>query len=192
MRRLLLVLPLVVALPGCSGGGSESKPVTLPPLKAAPSTSATPSPTVAPVKKPAKADEPSREGAETFAKYWVAVVNRSYATLDSHELRKLGTNRCQTCRNYLQSLRKSADAGEVYEGGRFEILSAIAPPISGDKARVLLDYKAPELIVRDGTGRVVHKAPATKRATLVFDLVRVRDSWRAEEVASFEPTDSNA
>lgn len=74
---------------------------------------------MAPVKKPAKADAPTAEGAEAFARYWVEVVNHAYATFDTAELQRLGTDECETCRNYVKSLRESAADGEVYEGGRY-------------------------------------------------------------------------
>ena len=188
MRRLLLVLPLVVALPGCSGGGSESKPVTLPPLTAAPSTSATPSPSVAPVKKPAEADEPSREGAEAFALHWIAALNQAYDTLDPGPLEHISAPSCRTCRNYAASLRASAAAGERYEGGRHTVKQVDVAPTLGRSARVLLDYEATKLTVIGPSGEVVDTVSADRDATLVFDLERFRKSWRAAEVARYEPS----
>lgn len=183
MRRLLIVLPLVLGAAGCSGGGSDSKPVTLPPLTAAPTTSAPPSPTVKPVKKPAKADEPTAEGAEAFARYWIEVVNNAHVRVDPTELRRISTATCQTCTAYAKSLDRARKEGRRYAGGFVEVKQAVATNATRSAAKVLVDYDVPPLQILNSAGAVLRTVPAESDVTLRFDLVHRGDRWVADEVA---------
>lgn len=187
MRRLLLVLPLVLALAGCSGGGSDTKPVTLPPLTAAPSMNATPSPTVAPVKKPPKADEPTAEGAEAFARYWFAELSHAFAAMDSASLAALSSPRCDTCHAYVLAVQRAEEAGHRFEGARFKLRSVAAPPLAGSvrtgaSADVVVDYDVSAVAEVDASGAEVREERSYKGVTVRITLVRTRSAWLVREV----------
>ncbi len=95
------------------------------------------------------ADAPTAEGAEAFARYWIDVLNVAFATLDPGQLQAMSEPTCKTCSNYAGSLRASARDGEVYEGGRYRVLSVVSAPVAGRSARVLLTYSTPNLVVRN-------------------------------------------
>ena len=187
VRRLLLVLPLVVALSGCSGGGAESKPVTLPPLTAVPSTSATPSPTVAPVKKPVEADEPTAEGAEAFALFWFAQLSRAFASMDTASLAAVSSRDCATCDAYIQTIQRAKEAGNYYEGAQFKIRSAAAPPLgevgrATASADVVVDYDVSAATELNASGAKVREERSHKGVTVRMTLERKGSRWLVREV----------
>ncbi len=153
-----------------------------------PTTTTTPTPSVrpaSPVAKADRADAPTADGAEAFARYWIDVVNSAYVTLDTKQLREISSPSCQTCRNYIKSLGESAQLEETYEGGQYRVRSAAATPPVGRASRVLVSYSAPRLVVRNKAGKVVDTERAEKRGTLVIDLSRHGSSWLVKEAARY-------
>ncbi len=135
------------------------------------------------------ADAPTAEGAEAFARYWIDVLNVAFATLDPGQLQAMSEPTCKTCSNYAGSLRASARDGEVYEGGRYRVLSVVSAPVAGRSARVLLTYSTPKLVVRNRAGDVIDTVPRSKRSTLVIDLLRRDEGWRVKEAARYADSD---
>lgn len=184
MMRRLAGFGLLVVVTGCSGTSPAAGPGTLPPVAATVAPTPTPpvSPSAMPVEKPALADEATEAGAEAFARYWMAVRNEAYQTLDPTELARISASSCVTCTSYATSMRRGASAGERWEGGIATVIGVAAPPIANRTTRVLVDYGTTRFVAYDKQGQVLAEQPARKRATLEISVERSGQAWRVREV----------
>ena len=182
-------------LTGCGGGEPAAAPVALPPVSGTvppavpdstgpsvsslPSNSATDEPTAAqspasPVADPAD--------AAALARLWIDALNEAQATLDGEAIAKISAPSCQTCARIVESLKQVSAAGERYDGGAIEVLSAVAPEAVAGTSDVLMDYRAPEVRVLSRDGRVIRTIPATERGTFVLNIRRAGDTYLVDEV----------
>ena len=184
MKRALLVLTALVGLAGCSGSDPAVTPTALPPLSpAVASPTVSPPPSAVPVvTKPPEADAATAAGAEAFARYWMAVADQAFATLDSAPLDRISGHQCATCQSYIESIERSSGNRERYDGGRIAVEDAAATPLSGRSAVVLLTYDVTELRVYDERGALIDTVPAKKRVALNFTLQRTGSGWIAKQL----------
>jgi len=134
------------------------------------------------VTKPPAADKATAAGAEAFARYWMAVANQAFATLDSSALATISGPACATCESYIQSIKRSNRDGERYDGGEISVKYAAATPLSGTTATVLLVYAVTELRVYDDRGALIDTVPAKQRVALNFTLQRTSTAWIAKQL----------
>lgn len=184
MMRRLAGFGLLVVVTGCSGTSPAAGPGTLPPVSATVGSTPTPpaSPLVAPVEKPALADEATEAGAEAFARYWMDVLNEAYVTLDPTELARISAPDCRTCTAYTTSMRRGAAVGERWEGGLNSVIGAAAPPIVRGETDVLVDYSSTTFTAKDRNGKVLERQKAEARSTMQITVKRIRGEWLVREV----------
>ena len=192
---LMALLSTLGAVSGCSGAPSASP--TLSPL---PTASSTPtgsptasSPTTAAstsVTSPATAgsgapplDTPfTREGAESFARYWFAEFDRAYAQLDPSIIAAISTPTCVSCQAYLRDLRDTKAAGQSYQQGERALLFVVSALFEGNSTSVLVTFATKELLVVDASGVVIQRLPAEPKVVVDVDLSRRGTSWVVREV----------
>lgn len=196
MRRSAAVLVLASALlAGCSDS-SDTAPGSLPPATgsteaglsspaAAPAArepnEPSPRASLPPVVRPPEADEPTAEGAAAFARYWYAELDRAYDLLDSRRIQALSHRQCQVCQRYIEDIDLAAREGEVYRGGGFQVLSAVAPALQNTSTVVLLRYSSPPLVVSDRDGHVVSRSAHRSSVTSQLLVSRQGEGWRVRE-----------
>ncbi|MGH8861583.1 MAG: DUF6318 family protein [Jatrophihabitantaceae bacterium] len=122
-------------LAGCTSGRGSPTPPTSTPVtsrSSSPTTSAatSPTPTVAttgpnvrPGEKPpvlsARARQNTPQGADEYARYWIATLDWAYATTDSTLARTVYANSCTGCARFLRdSIDKIRRKGQSFRGGR--------------------------------------------------------------------------
>lgn len=182
-----------IVLSGC-GGGSSSGPatstVTVIPTREgptpSPSPSASPSPTL-----PAVARQPTRAGAQAFARYFFAAFNYSLWTRDASSVRAVSDSRCVYCNSIVSAVDSMREKSLRVEGGRLEVPTAVAAP--GDPTDRLLV----NLLVNQEPGRtlsesgdVVSRSLGTKNGR-VDAAVRWRDGrWILLDAHILKPGES--
>ena len=192
---LMALLSTLGAVSGCSGAPSASP--TLSPLPTASSTptgsptasspttaastSATPPATAGSGAPPP--DTPfTREGAESFARYWFAEFDRAYAQLDPSIIAAISTNECVSCKAFQRDLRQTKAAGQTYRGGEGLLKDVVSAPLNGQSAIVLVVYATKELQVVDSSRLVVQSLPAQGKIVVNIDLRWRQTSWVVAEV----------
>lgn len=127
-----------VALPtfsllGCSGDPEPTIANEATNTNSAPSTAATPSPSIpAP---PESADKATAAGAEAFVSFYWDVVTYAQSSGDVSLLKDLALPSCAACSSGLQSIEKTYKAGGKISGGETTVSSATATPFSAGPAR---------------------------------------------------------
>ena len=134
------------------------------------------------VTKPPEADKATAAGAEAFARYWIAVADEAFATLNSSSLAKISGPKCATCQSYIESIERSSRNRERYAGGQISVKEAAATPLSGATAVVLLVYDVTELRVYDERDALIDTVPAKERVSLNFTLRRRGSTWIAKQL----------
>lgn len=167
--------PLPTASSTPTGSPTASSPTT------AASTSATP-PAAAGSGAPPPDTPFTREGAESFARYWFAEFDRAYAQLDPSIIKNISTADCMSCLAYQTNLNQSKAAGRSYRGGETLLRYVVSAPLADDKAIVLVNYEAKELLVVDASGQIVKRLPADAKVVVNIDLRRSSSSWLVAEV----------
>ena len=183
MRRFVLAVALSALLAGCGAARPTSSPASLPPVSAAgPSApTAAPTPTSA-LPPPPPVGDASAESATAFGRYWVDVVNDAIKRGDPNGILAISALDCQTCANYVTSLRAATKANQSYRGGSITIRDAAAPEIENNETLVSLSVRAASAEVLDASGQVVRSIPAVEDDTLYVTLRRADNSWIVVEV----------
>ena len=207
-RRLRMAFVSVVAaaalmLAGCNTGGTPSGPDTTPPTA---TESATPSPTPTPTPsasyKPADASgraqnvpvpvlpevakTETKEGAETFAKYWFSVVSYSYETGEVADFESLEPPSCAACQKVKEVIKNWHSDGRWLVGGKLSTPVASTTFIKDQDGRYQVAvqvHQEPLSYMRaDGTvARTDTQAP--DQGNLLF-LAYENGAWSAVELGS--------
>jgi hypothetical protein len=136
------LVPLLVALAACSGGSSAGAP---PSVTSAPATSAatsapvtlsvssgttasSPTASVGLPALPEAAKHPTREGAEAFFTYFLALYTASYASLNADELEAISLPSCKFCFSAVSDIREAKKAGNRPVGGEVKPIVVVAAP----------------------------------------------------------------
>jgi hypothetical protein len=154
----------IAVLAGCSDGGTANQ--TLPPTSTtAAETSATHGPSDLPM--PRSAQQRTAEGFNSFTDYYIRLINRLQANLDSQYLREFSRN-CETCDRLATDADSDASRNYRYSGGTL-VITAIAPPSlteEGAEVAFTLDQAAYSVLTASGepveglTGDAVTGLPA--------------------------------
>ncbi|WP_426564299.1 DUF6318 family protein [Angustibacter sp. McL0619] len=128
----------VTLLAGCSdddpqGGASQlhtptTGPSTSPASTASPTT--TTSVEAAYARVPTAARAHTYAGAQAFAEFYVAQINRAWTTPDPEALRSYGTSTCLSCDNYVRTAASMKSDGERYDGDAVKLTAAAWLPES--------------------------------------------------------------
>jgi hypothetical protein len=181
MRALALALAATGALAACGGssGGARTLPAVTSSPAASPSATA---PAVAAV--PAEATAATSAGAEAFAKFFYAQVQRAFEAKDPEIVRVLGAPGCGACDAYVASITKLRDNNERVEGYALTVFDAIAPAVTGPRARVDVSWTAPVVKRLDANGKVIRTEGPFRRVNEQVELLRSGDQWRVQAIKS--------
>lgn len=171
MRRAAVVSLSVLALVGCSAAGEGEPPGTVPSL----SPAATPTASVPPLPAAAQGDGP--EAASEFAKYYLSLVTRAFATGDSTALLSLSDDGCEGCRALAAAVDELAAQGRRAEGGDYAFTSAVAPGSENQDYIVLIDYSREATKIRDSQGAVVAEEPPVSGRSSQMRVVKEGGRW---------------
>ena len=166
----MLALPLVLV--GCTSDDGK-KPTVLPSLAPpAASPSAVPVPSV-----PPEASAETAQGASAFVRYYLDVVNRSFATGEAAPVQALSMSDCAGCRNLIQAISAPTTANERVEGGDYKVLEVASTPASPQVMSSLVTYSLTEVRVVDAVGTLVRSTPARPPVAANMTLQRTNGSW---------------
>jgi hypothetical protein len=168
---------VAVGLVGCSGastGAPRTSTVTV-----TPTASATPSPSVSPSPAlPAAAQQPTRAGAQAFARYFFAVYNYAFWTADPAPLKAISDKDCVFCASSIDAVRAIQQEQDVAQGGRIEVLVAVAAP--GDpQERLLVNMSLYQESGRtlSRQGQVVDTTPERRNGRVDLVVRWVGERW---------------
>jgi hypothetical protein len=182
MRALALALVATASLAAC-GGSSGNSPRTLPAVTASPSLSPAAAPTPE-ADVPAEAQPATSAGAEAFAKFFYAEVQRAFESKDPEIVRALGAPGCGACDAYVASITKLRDNNERVEGYALKVFQAVAPQVTGPTARVDVSWTAPIVKRLDANGKVIHAEGPFRRVNEEVGLLRSDDHWLVQSIKS--------
>jgi hypothetical protein len=153
-------VPLALVLPGCSSGSSGTLPTSV-----KPSTAVTSAPsTMPPPTLPAEARQATRAGASAFFRYFWAVYNHAYASMDTTLLRSISDSTCKSCLQVADEVDMTKRNGERVTGGVVTVAVAVAAdgkPAQGMLVNGLVE-QTPSTVL-SSTGRVISTAPANNK-----------------------------
>lgn len=186
----VLVVAGALVLAGCSGG-APADPGTASPSaseSASPSASATPTPTPSAVYKPADATGPAqnvpvpvlpevaktetKEGLESFARYWFELLSYGYETGDTNELAALSGPDCTFCHGLVDNIEEAWSESRWISGGQIETPAVTGDLTTGAAPKVTLQVIQKELVIRNSDGSPYQDPTAAtnsgSQATAVF------------------------
>jgi len=167
-RTAVGVLACALLLAGCAAEHEAS--TTLPPVSdaaAATSSSAAALPAVGPADFPVpmEARQHTPTGALAFTRYYIELMNRQAATLDSQPLRDL-SRKCETCEDLAQSYEETKAAGHHFRGGEITVVSMGGGLVhEGTSQTSFLLAESPTTIVDSSGAPVEVRSSAGKRLT---------------------------
>jgi len=191
VRVGVVAVAVVFAVAGCSAGEAPSAalpsgsapPQSSSPPSNPPSTAATaPPPTAPPL--PAAATQDTPAGAQSFARYWLSVLDYATTTGDTRRLLALGA--CVSCIAVAKSIDALYASGGRAEGGRITVVdSSVVRHVPGRAALVRVDYD--QMRGREIRGSGVPKSiPAQKGLGFAFALSRRGGSWTVAKLQTVE------
>ena len=169
VRVGVVAVAVVFAVAGCSAGDAPS--AALPSGSAPPQSSP---PTEPPL--PATATQDTPAGAQSFARYWLAVLEYAYKSGDTTQL--LGLGRCKSCRALADSIDQFYTQGGRFEGGAFSVLDVHATRYVKNSGSVVdLVYLRDSGLAIPASGPPKQVAQE-KRVEFLFTLGRQHQSWQ--------------
>jgi hypothetical protein len=177
VRVGVVAVAVVFAVAGCSAGDAPS--AALPSGSAPPQSSP---PTKPPL--PATATQDTPAGAQSFARYWLSVLDYATTTGDTRRLLALGA--CVSCIALAKSIDALYASGGRAEGGRIMVIdSSVVRYVPGRAALVRVDYD--QMTGREIPGSGVPKSiPAQKGLGFAFALSRRGGSWTVAKLQTVE------
>jgi hypothetical protein len=142
----------------------------------------TPTPAAPTLPTSARPDTPT--AAQSFARYWLAVLD--YATITGDTGRLLALGRCASCEALARSIDSLYSSGGRAEGGHITIVeSSVVRHVVGSAAlvRVSYDQAAGREVPGHGTAKT---SPARRNLALAFTLGRRGDGWSAVKIQRIE------
>jgi hypothetical protein len=166
----VVAVAVVFAVAGCSAGDAPS--AALPSGSAPPQSSSTPPPTEPPL--PATATQDTPAGAQSFARYWLAVLDYATTTGDTKLLRQVAS--CAGCDALADGIDALRRAGGRTTGGEITVSKAtVASFAAGRAALVDVTYsRAARTVVRASGAQ---QAVAPERNTQLLITLRRSNSW---------------
>ena len=190
VRVGVVPVAVVLALAGCSGGDAPSSalpsgsapPQSSSPPSNPPSTAATTPPPAAPP-LPATATQDTPAGAQSFARYYIEVLDYASHTGDIQSLRGLGD--CGTCRAQADGIERFFKAGGHVEGGEIRITNTEAVRFLKTAALVSVTYDQTKGKSVAQNGRT-ENSPALRSETFALTLGWSKDSWNVQKMQTVE------
>lgn len=177
-RRAVVAFAAIVAVGGCADDAPApprvTSTVTVTPSSASPASSApSPSPTL-----PPEAQQPTRPGAEAFARYFFAVYNYATWARDSRLLRSVSDSECVYCNSMIEWIDSLRPSGSMVLGGRIDIPTAVsAPGEPHDRVVVnlLVDQEAGKTL--SSSGQVIDSSPEVRKGRIDVAVRWSGDRW---------------
>jgi Family of unknown function (DUF6318) len=141
----------------------------------------TPPPTASPL--PAAATQDTPAGAQSFARYYIEVLDYATHTGDVRSLRRLGD--CGTCRAQADGIERFFQAGGHVEGGEIRITTTESVRFLRTAALVNVTYDQAAGKSVAPTGKT-ENSPALRSETFALTLGRSKDSWNVEKMQTVE------
>jgi len=141
----------VALLAGCSEGRQANETLPSPSSTTAPSSDALPPLGPPDLPMPIEAREQTEAGAQAFTQYYIALINRLPATLDSSPLKQFSSS-CDTCDRIAQDADNDKTAGYTYRGGTLTITSLGAAALGNNSAELAFVVDQSPLDVLDAKG----------------------------------------
>lgn len=200
----LFAVPLAFsfALTSCQDGNdpaattspSESPAAASPTASPSPTKSQPPKPVPASAEGPAKnipvpempdaAKQNSKNGAISFAEHYFDVVNYSFATTTTDELKKLTSRSCKLCGERLIDPIDSAQRNGAWQvGGQhdYQLIDLLQP--TKNRAVAIFDYSVDSQEVYAAPNEVVRKWRAAKNRAVSFEL-EFNDGWKVKSLVT--------
>jgi hypothetical protein len=178
-------LAAALALTGLTACTHDDPPpqtsATTTPTTTTPTTGSTPSPTITPPTAPKAA--PTQKSAEAFVRYFWAVHNYSYATLNTDLFKSISEPDCKFCASTIRDIAGLKSAGTTVNGSAIELALASAPPSkikTGIIVAEIVSQRPGHLIRTDGT---IQPVPAMKETQGYIGLVWTDARWLVDDVA---------
>ena len=190
VRVGVVAVAVVFAVAGCSAGEAPSAalpsgsapPQSSSPPSNPPSTAATaPPPTAPPL--PAAATQDTPAGAQSFARYYIEVLDYASHTGDVQSLRRLGN--CETCLAQADGIEKFFKSGGHVEGGEIRITNTESVRFLRSAALVNITYDQAtgKSIARNGK---TENSRALRSEIFALTLEWSRDSWNVQKMQAVE------
>lgn len=164
---------LAVAGAACTHDPDPSPTLTGQPTSTAPTATPRTTPPPPPLPSTAQADSPA--GAESFARYYMALLDYAYQTGNTSPVR--GVARCKGCDAVADGIDSWYRQGGHYEGGHFTVKqTSTIRYASGRESTVSLTYlrSTRELVSATGTHETVQGEDDLK---LALSIRRVANRW---------------
>ena len=181
VRVGVVAVAVVFAIAGCSGGDAPSSalpsggapPQSSSPPSNPPSTAATtPPPTAPPLPDTATQDTPA--GAQSFARYWLSVLDYATTIGDTKLLRQVA--KCAGCNALADGIDTLRRDGGHTTGGKITVSkSTIASFAAGRAALVDVTYNRARRTVTSASG--AQQALPPERNTRLLITLRRTGSW---------------
>lgn len=197
MHLVGAVAASALLLTGCNSGGTPGGTDSASPAASATvSPSATPTPTpasdlgpalyVTEPRLPAGAGEHSREGLESFTRYYVELLEYAYKTGELHRLKSVVAPDCATCSGPIGDIENAYASGGWVVGGDLEttgVSTSFLPSTTGAYF-VNLSIKQGRTAYFSGPGIMVADVPAPSQdAPMQLTAEYVSGAWQVESFA---------
>ena len=171
-----------VLLSGCqvgSGGapaadaGATSTPALPPASSTGPATD------LLVPQKPAGVDENSKEGLESFTRYWFELFSYGYASNDWTDFKAVTDGGCDTCTNVIGEVQKHYETGGWIQGGEITVhgVSTKFQPGAAGAISSFVEMEQAELVYFDQSGREAGVSEALPRTRNVAIAVHKNNRW---------------
>ena len=183
----LLSVPLVVSilLTACAGAtqpDTSPSTITVSSPTSTTSTSATPTPSqIVDPDIPIPARSETTAGAEAYARYFFAQLNRSWSTADPSLLKPLSESGCKTCNAFTGSAASFRSKNQHYKGEVFSVssVSALGKGLKGQEVLVVGKQKPGSVVDRGGN---IVKTSVTQAGKFVVSLRWAGGRWSTLEL----------
>lgn len=182
--RAAVLMVMAASLMGCADGEPRETPPPIPaytPPSPEPTASEPPAPeTVAP-ERPAAIDEPTVEGAEALAWYFLDLYGYAYATGDLAEWNRLSHPECQFCMTVAESVSAQLANGHTSQGGGITVEAFVVDSVTEGFAIVSGRVVQESATVVDGTGAVIEET-GSEALDVLIAIEELDRAWRFREL----------
>lgn len=174
-------LCVALSAAGCSRGGSG--PPTPSSSPSSSRTSVSPTPSIPVPTLPPEAQHPTPAGAAAFFRYFFAVYEYTYASLDDRPMRALSEVGCVFCSSVLSNVSATREANGRVVGGEVTVLTAVAGPGNPDERIVVNGLVNQASSVTYGpSGSTLRTAPSSTRQRVDAAVRWTQGKWRMLDV----------
>lgn len=166
---------LIASLPlsACSGA---DEPTVLPPIASSAAPTIAPTPAATASAPPVEAFAETAEGASSFARHYLKVLNVAFVSGDASAVRAVSQSDCEGCANLIAALEQKPKENRVI-GGEYQVVAIASPPVINGDVIVDVTYTRAAAQVIGPAGQVVTSLPPTPRIDAQMRLLRRDSSW---------------